>query len=244
MKIIIPLLTSKTDHPGLIAQKHALDKHGWTAEVVETPFVWGNQMKDLYNWLKANRRDFTHVLYCDAWDIMCFGTPDEFMRKLFAKFCSDIKFVGSAEKACFPVKELESEYPPARNAWKYINGGNWFAEIDYFMHLFETTHEDGVNDQYWLGREFCKAWHEKKLVSIDSNCEIFQSIAFEDDGDFGIGTDYRILNLKTGTAPLFFHGNGHTDMEWVYAAARKDASVLSGPRKAPPLSDTMKKIMT
>lgn len=237
MKIIIPLLTSDTQYPGLLAQKMALDKLGWTAEVVYTPFTWGAQMKDLYTWLKANRRDFTHVLYCDAWDVLCFGTPEEFMEKMAhikrkLQLNPQLAFLGSAEKMCFPEPHKQCVYPFSISPWKYVNGGNWFAEIDYFMSLFENTHDGTINDQHWLGREFCNNYIDHTgRVALDWDCDIFQSIALEDQNDFAVGRNGRIINRVTGTQPLFFHGNGKTNMEWVHAAWGKEVPKLEGAMK-------------
>jgi hypothetical protein len=46
-------------------------------------------------------------------------------------------------------------------------------------------------------------------------CNIFQSIAFEVEGDFEIRYN-RLYNKITHTFPMFLHGNGKTDMSKYY----------------------------
>jgi hypothetical protein len=45
---------------------------------------------------------------------------------------------------------------------------------------------------------------------------MFQSIAFESEGDFEIRYG-RLYNKITHTFPMFIHGNGKTDMTKFYA---------------------------
>ncbi len=48
-------------------------------------------------------------------------------------------------------------------------------------------------------------------INLDNNCDVFQCYSFIEDGDYTVA-EKRVLNNKTGTMPLFFHGNGKTDM--------------------------------
>ena len=63
----------------------------------------------------------------------------------------------------------------------------------------------------------CQEWAMEKYLNdndgrlkIDSKCEVFQSVAFEDDGEFS-NKKGRIFNNITKTKPLFVHFNGRTD---------------------------------
>jgi ubiquinone biosynthesis protein COQ9 len=69
---------------------------------------------------------------------------------------------------------------------------------------------DADNDQIWYTDRAAG-----KSVLIDVQCVNFQSIAFEEDGDFSFVYD-RLQNNVTGTMPLFIHGNGRTDMTKFY----------------------------
>jgi hypothetical protein len=80
------------------------------------------------------------------------------------------------------------------------------------MKLFEQNpvrFED--DDQRWYTDRFLE---RRSSISLDY-CNIFQSVAFEVEGDFTL-TYNRLYNNKTHTFPMFIHGNGKTDMTKFY----------------------------
>ena len=81
------------------------------------------------------------------------------------------------------------------------------------MKLFEQNpvrFED--DDQRWYTDRYLE---RRSSISLDY-CNIFQSVAFEVEGDFTL-TYNRLYNNKTHTFPMFIHGNGKTDMTKFYA---------------------------
>jgi hypothetical protein len=182
-------------------------------------------MKMLYDgllFLKAN--GYTHVIYSDA--------ADTFFLKKFD--VPDFLLI-SVEKACFPDPSLAEKYPQNMpTPWRYVNAGNWCGPIDLAIEFFEryklNTHQgQHVNGQREWHQAFLQSQKDNLKVYLDWNCMYMQSVAFEDAGDFSIHIDRKmdewpivlndipkIRNNKTETFPAVFHGNGRTDIKWIY----------------------------
>jgi hypothetical protein len=104
------------------------------------------------------------------------------------------------------------EYPPTDTPWKYVNGGGWLVEIEYFKHLCQKENlNQNSHDQVWLMEAFLR---NQDNIKLDNYCRIFQTIAFSNREEWDRAGD-RWRNIGTGTHPVFFHGNGHTDMNWL-----------------------------
>lgn len=205
--MIVLTVASDLNFPGLKKLEASLKKFGYEYQVLNAPFVFGGQMPHIYEWAKQ-QDPAMEFLYTDAYDTVA-------QRKMNSRelgLASDAKMIISCEKACFPHPELAEQYPPAPYDWKYVNGGGWMTTCGFFCKLYEDgTYEKHKNDQLWLTHEFL---NDKKEIILDDWCEIFQSIAFEEEGDFTYGN--QLINNKTNTAPIFIHGNGRTDMTRIW----------------------------
>jgi hypothetical protein len=96
--------------------------------------------------------------------------------------------------------------------WKFLNSGQIYGNKKDFIEIYNTNpprFED--DDQRWYTERFL-AMPDK--IGLDY-CNIFQSVAFEVEGDFTL-TYNRLYNNKTHTFPMFIHGNGKTDMSKFY----------------------------
>jgi hypothetical protein len=180
--------------------------------------------------LELKEQGYTHVIYSDA--------ADTFFLKSFE--VPEFLLI-SCEKACFPDSAVAEKYPnPASaNPWKYVNAGNWCSPIDIAIKFYETYGLAGnrgkhINGQREWHTAFLQAWKDKFPIMLDWNCTDMQSIAFEDPGDYSIIIERKmdewpivlndvpkIRNNKTGTFPAVFHGNGRTDMFWIYSLISK-----------------------
>lgn len=161
-----------------------------------------SKLFETYKFLKS-LDGYTHFLYTDAWDTFCLKKDIEVPDGLLI----------SAERACYPHPEKSVLYPDNPSPWKYVNGGGWCGEIAAFIKMFEANKPSTeLNDQVYLTDEFLK---KRDWINLDYNCEIFQTIAFCPESDFEIEGE-RVRNTVTNTYPAFFHGNGHTPMDWVY----------------------------
>ena len=191
------------NHKGYQRLKASLEKHGYDYECIVHPFSFGHQLPVIQRWCELHDGTYSHILYTDAYDTLAFGNEIPLEHKMLI----------SCEKACYPHPERAIEYPETKTPWKYVNGGGWLVEIDYFKYLClkENLNADS-HDQVWLMEAFLKNQNDIKL---DNDCEIFQTIAFSNKDEWEKVND-RWLNKGTGTMPCFFHGNGRTDMRFLY----------------------------
>lgn len=221
MKIKVITTSDRLDHPGWHKLQASLDYFKYDYQHILAPFAFGHQMPHVLAWCQAYQGDCTHILYTDCFDTVAFGGPHEVKAKwlMYEEADSRIKMLISGEKACFPYASRAVDYPETSRPWKYVNGGGWMVEIDYFINLClakqPLTLKD--NDQAWLMECFLK---NQDQIKIDYDCWIFQSIAFSNLEEWALD-DNRFVNVGTGTKPVFFHGNGRTTMDWVYLQHEK-----------------------
>lgn len=211
MKLKVLTTCNNSNHEGYLRLKKSLDKFGYDYKCIERPFSFGHQLPIIKEWAWSEEaKQYTHILYTDAYDTIAFGGPDEVLWK-FKTF--ETNMLISCEKACYPHPERAKDYPETNTPWKYVNGGGWLVEIEYFKGLCHKENlNDNSHDQVWLMESYLKNQSEIKL---DNNCEIFQSIAFSHKEEWEIYQSSRFRNVGTNTFPIFFHGNGHTDMGWL-----------------------------
>lgn len=222
MKVIT--VVSDEFNPGCEHLKRSLKHHGYELDVLIHPFQFGGQMKHVYEWCKANWGIF---LYTDGWDTFALGSPAEVLEKFEKLNC---ELLISAEKNCYPLKETASLYPECKTEWKYVNGGGFMGTCEMFCEMYEDGLIDKVherNDQQWLAEQYCNRYKDGR-VKLDTGCEIFQTIAFEGEDDFGrvvVPTEtykegwkdqLRMVNKKLNSMPVVVHGNAHTRMEKVW----------------------------
>ena len=208
MKIIVVTTCDNPNNQNHLKLLDSLKRFGYEYECVIHPFTFGTQLNVIRTWAENYKGDSTHMLYTDAFDTLALAGPDEVMSKM-----PKCKMLISAEKNCYPHPERAGEYPETASPWKYVNGGGWIAEIEYFKYLCgKEGLNSGSHDQVWLMEAYLKNMGEIKL---DIECDIFQTIAFSNEDEW-FKEDCRFFNIGTKTRPVFFHGNGHTEMDWVY----------------------------
>ena len=206
----------------------SLIKHGYDYQLFLYGFIFGEQYKVIKTFVDQYQGDATHILYTDCWDTVALAPRTEVIAKWFSLAVP--KMLISAEKAYFPDNGQSHLYPDSPTAWKYVNGGGCLFEIEFFKSI-TTPFPEPMMDPYWLRDIFLQYPNEVKL---DYNCEIFQCLAHskQDEweliltGEPVINSGYvasggitRIRNKATKTLPIFFHGNGRTNMDWVYNVA-------------------------
>jgi hypothetical protein len=212
MKLKVVTTSDKTDHPGWHKLKASLEKFGYEYEHILKPFAFGHQLPIIRDWCNVYSGDCTHLLYTDCFDTLAFSNEEEVIRKF-----PDCKMLISAEKNCYPLWERAKEYPETPTPWKYVNGGGWMVEIEYFKELCKRENlTEHSHDQVWLMDVFLRNQGE---IKIDTNCEIFQTIAFSNVSEWE-EINGRLKNIGTGTLPIFYHANGKTFFDWVYEVAK------------------------
>lgn len=209
MKIKVITTVSDNTHPGFLKLKSSLDKFGWDYLAIHNPNInwnWGG-LQDIYAWCKSAESDgYTHFLYTDGFDTLALSGPNEL------QYTDTECILYSGEKACFPIVAWHKDHvSPSR--WKYLNHGQFIAPIDKYLKMYEGVFYLPCSCQEWAMELFL--FHNDGTIKIDDGCNIFQSVAFSGPDEFSIDGN-RIINNITGTKPLFPHGNGHTEFDWVY----------------------------
>lgn len=208
MKIIVVTTCDNPNNQNHLKLLDSLKRFGYEYECVIHPFTFGTQLNVIRTWAENYKGDSTHMLYTDAFDTLALTGPDEVMSKM-----PDCKMLISAEKNCYPHPERAGEYPATDSAWKYVNGGGWLAEIEYFKYLCSKEGlNSGSHDQVWLMEAYLK---NRGDVKLDTGCGIFQTIAFSHTHEWE-QQEGRFVNVALNSKPVFFHGNGHTNMDWIY----------------------------
>ncbi len=206
MKVIVSL--DNPNHPGWLKLEQSLKQHGWAYHpIVKEWQGFGTKIIGLYEYLCSNDTD--EFIYLDAYDNYCISNPDEFNYK----HRGQSGLIISSEKGCYPDVHNMGKFPVVNHEWKFLNSGQIYGNKKDFLDVYHSNppkYED--DDQRWYTDRFL-AMPDK--IGLDY-CNIFQSVAFEVEGDFTL-TYNRLYNNKTHTFPMFIHGNGKTDMTKFYA---------------------------
>jgi len=210
MKIKLISTCTDTDHEGYRQFIKSLDKFKWSYDIIFGNYqAYGSKMINAYEY--ALKTDCTHLFITDAYDVCMLGTMEEALDNIDDK--ESVLF--NAEKGCWPYGDLANVYPRVDSRWKYLNGGCTFVEVQRFIKLFEENPIEHLdNDQANLTLTYLNR-REEYNMKLDTDCSCFQSVAFEEEGEFDI-VENRIFNLITGSIPVIIHGNGKTNMNEIY----------------------------
>lgn len=120
----------------------------------------------------------------------------------------------SVEKACWPLPQILPLYEDRPTPWKYLNGGNWCGPRELAIQFYEKyvlpyIFREDIDGQSQQSIGYLKAIQDGFPIRLDYNCTYFQSMAFEDAGDFTY-TETRVKNNWTNTLPSVLHYNGRT----------------------------------
>jgi len=203
MKIKILTHSSNLNHIGYLKFKQSMEKFNYDWHTLSDPeFNWSyNAYKPFYKWCKNNSEGYTHFVLHDSWD----GVAIAPMTELYEKYRNHNVAIISGEKGLYPNTDLGKYYPKTDSRWSYCNGGAYLFPIDSFIRMYEDFPMGDTNAQEWITQNYL--FNNKNYV-VDTNCDIFQSIAFEDKDEFAITRDGRLLNRYTNTLPIFIHANG------------------------------------
>jgi hypothetical protein len=227
MKLLVLTISDNILHGAEKPLLESLTKHGYDYDFYLYGFIFGQQYDIIANYAKNYKGDATHILYSDAWDTLAIAPQEELIRKwetmnnkLLVESLTDpndkdkrgLKMLISTEKACFPFADKAVLYPETNSQWKYINGGGCLFEIEYMKELVEKhPFKEDYIDPDWLLTCYLA---NQDNIKLDTNCEVFQTIGHSNREEWEI-EDKRVKNIQTNTYPIFIHGNGRTDMQWV-----------------------------
>lgn len=195
---------------------NSLEKHGWATECLLVP-EWkgfGTKLLTTYDFLKSHT-EITEFIFCDAFDVVALGGPDEFRRLLKT---NNPNVICSAERGLWPptmeiYRPLYTKYP---HRFDYANSGCYYAKSETFISMIEADKpEYDTDDQKWFNLQFIGVPRYWGIV-LDNDQRIFNSYSFIDEGEYGYENGRLQIN---GNQPLFVHGNGRTDMTKIYELA-------------------------
>lgn len=167
-------------------------------------------IKDVVSFLNQLPDCYTHALIVDGGDSVFQAKP--------TMVPDHILYQG--EKNCYPHPSLAEKHPQSTTEWRYLNGGCISGSVEnmrQFYSLVQSKFNNTVeNGQHAQQLAFFEWVDSGKKAEIDSNCQLSQSIAFSENfQDFEI--DGKVVKNKvTRTIPYILHGNGRTNMEWIY----------------------------
>lgn len=170
----------------------------------------GNVLRELLACFKRASTGHTHFAYSDGADTFCqkeVHVPTDYL-------------LYSAEKNCYPRKELAPEFAQeGAGPFLYLNGGGYGGPLKLAIEFFEKYGLDKApgdcNGQHEQMVAYLKAKKDGFPIMLDTACEVFQTTAFTNENELAI-KDGLVHNLVTGTVPAILHGNGISPMKWIY----------------------------
>lgn len=209
MKIKLLTCVSTMDHPGIHKLEASLKLFNYDYLIIVDPninWAWGGLI-NFYNWCKEQvlqEDGYTHFIYTDGFDTIAMSGMDEVLNK----YKGGILY--SAEKACFPRSDW-SELHISDSRWKYLNHGQFMAPVKEWIELYESMYNPNITCQEAAMHKHLNGYD----IKLDTDCGIFQSIAFKGDDEYSID-EGRLINNINKTNPCFVHGNGRSEMDWIY----------------------------
>jgi hypothetical protein len=187
----------------------SVERQGYELAVVQTTDAPHQIMKDLYECYKRAATGHEYMVYADY--------PDTFFQNPLPEMPKDV-IIYSTEKACFPFPEKAPKFN-AYGRWIYLNNGLFYGPIKLIIEFFDKYRlhslQPGINGQAAVQDAYLDAEENGFPIELDTACQAFQSIAFEEADDFEMKNGL-LHNKITGTVPAVIHGNGLTPMNRFY----------------------------
>lgn len=183
---------------------NSVKNQGYEIAVLNTNDNPADIMKELFLCYKRAIGGHDKVIYADAAD-------SYFQRRVAVP---DDVLLYSTEKQCFPFPAWADKYPPGGN-WKYLNNGGFCGPLELVIEFYEKyqLHSIKINSQAAVMDAYFQARAAGFPIELDVECYQFQSIAFEEPGEFKMNQHGFLENIITGTMPAVLHGNGLTPLE-------------------------------
>lgn len=185
-------------------------QHGWSG--------FGSKLIATRNALDALKAEgYTHFLYGDSYDSFVLGP----MSEVYGKVKRWDAIIHSTEKANYPHPSKVYPEVGIDHAWRYLNGGGFFAPIDLYIQMFDSNPcPPQLNDQEYQVDAYLN--DKTGLDTLELVPEIFQTYSFinegtpgGNDGDFAY-VNGRLINMVCNTTPILIHGNGKTPLDRIY----------------------------
>ncbi len=175
---------------------------GWDLVVIQADWRgFGTKVRATCEYF-TNNPEITHFVFCDAFDVVILGTPQEFMNKMYPEH---FYLLASVERGLWPpvLEPRRNEYSKLKHRFNYLNSGLYYVNNVqmYIESMKDVRFED--DDQLAISEKYL-AGHG---ISTDWELRLFNSHSFIDDGEYTYENN-RVQIL--GQEPIFIHSNGKT----------------------------------
>lgn len=173
----------------------------------------------------------TIILFSDSYDVIFNDSPKEIVRK-FREFESPIVF--SAEKTCWPNKDLADQYPKVDGEYKYLNSGGIVGYGNHILKMVDIEIEKSDDDQEYYTKYFLKSiLSDSEEIILDYNQNLFQTLNMSVD-EVKVDAS-KIHNTVTNTTPSILHGNGPNyikdKLDEIYNELNSSSLIFDGANK-------------
>ena len=178
------------------------------------------------------------VLFVDAFDVLVSSPELESTDMLMTRFQSmRVPIVFSGEVNMAPDKFMAWPRDLQDHPLPYLNSGLWIGEWDAVRSMVHEVLADmrqnfGLKDPVSLGQADDQRFYQRYFlnhigsVALDSHSFLFLSLHGHERSDLLIDpVSHLVLNRRTGTTPIFLHGNGDGCELW-----NEMATALYGPQ--------------
>lgn len=192
-------VTNRPDYATTLLRTAEL--HGWDVACIETEWRgFGTKLIETYNYLVAHP-EVEHFVFCDAFDVVVMGTPEEFEAKL-----PECRMLASAERGLWPptMEMYRDKYTHTEQGFDFINSGLYYARSDKFIEIMESEppfYES--DDQEWMNMRYL----DGDDIDIDNYQTVFNSHSHMHEGDYRYNGRVEIM----GNHPVFVHKNGRSE---------------------------------
>jgi len=204
-------VTSHPEHAEVL--RRSAELYGWDFVCIHVP-EWrgfGTKLIETYNYLKAHP-EVDRFVFADAFDVVVFGTPEEFEKKLESSGGSD-RMRLSCEKGLWPpiLEPFRSAYSK-QGEFNFVNSGLYYSTSELFMKIMDRYKPQyETDDQFWMNMIWLLLNSGYNALGasaiLDKQQLVFNSHSFISEGEYTYNNG-RVQIM--GNEPIFVHSNGRS----------------------------------
>jgi len=220
-KLVVVAVATDPNHPGLRRFVHSCQvaKVDYRIIGLNTPWIGGDMdhgpgggqkvlllREELGKWTR-DCLDNTLLLFMDSYDVVVVGGETEIVAKYMvsasASACAN-PILFSAEKSCWPRRNLAKHYPSVDSPYRYLNSGGYIGKARDIYDLISANPIGPTDDDQLYFTYAFFSWRSK--IQLDYRCAMFQTL--NDAMDDVVILQNRPYNRLHSTWPIMIHGNG------------------------------------
>jgi hypothetical protein len=184
-------------------------KFGW--DYIPIHSAWrgfGTKLVKLYEYLLTT--DIHDFVFADGYDVIVKGTPEQFMEIVKGK-----NAYISSEVNCWPDVNMLERYEqyektnPNIDKYRFVNSGGYYMTKELYCNLYQSDPpQESDDDQRWMTKKVLD-----NNLEIDTKRLVWQTLCGLTHNDYSFIDGTFLTNY--GNMPIFIHGNGKANMEWI-----------------------------